>query len=358
MRTFEPTPNPLTRPDPGAIEDLFPADKQQAYVSMLLGRGGLTRRRAEYFVKLWVYLTLKQRQAQGESLATPLEQLAPIATLVSCTHREAAELFYGNQERGSDRAAGMMIDQLAALGLLEKRFDGQTLCLGVRDIPELAAPQKSNTPLQLTADTFNPRTDAILVAGLIRKTYAMAADDSSVSPQRIARILRQWSLQYPLGLRVLRRCDNHNPVGVAILYPTASESEDIFSRPPARSFYMTSNAEIDPVVMAQPGDPDCMAVYVRAWIIDVAYLQPQHICEFQKDTQQALRQMQADYPSLCDVYSPVIHPLYEELRLALGFQKTCEDHRPFYWAYLSLDRFLALDIEQTLSTLQTEPISP
>lgn len=337
--------------EPSVLDTFFSREQQNNYVLALLGRGGLTRRRAEYFVRIWAYLLLKQEQEVNRPLQ-PLSQLVPTEQLVSCTHREAAELFYGNKERGSDRAAGMMIDQLVALGLLEKRFDGQTLCLKIRPLPELAISPKSEGLLQLQADDFNPRTDAIPIAGLIRQTYAMAADDTSIAPQRIARILRQWGNDYPTGLRVLRRCDNLNPVGVSILYPTASDSEDVFSRPPAKSFYMTSNLEVDPVKMAQPGDKNCVAVYIRAWLLDPAYLKRPYICELLQDTQTALKQMLADYPNLCDLYSPVIHPLYEELRMALGFQKTCEEHRPFYWVYLSLDRYLELDIEQAISTLR------
>ncbi len=354
MSSLRSIPEPPDFLEPGQLDQLFSPAHQRDYIAMLLGRGGLTRRRAECFIRLWAYLLIKQQQSSNASPLQPITQLASTNGLVSCTHREAADLFYGNRERGSDRAAGMMIDQLAALGLLEKRFDGQTLCLQIRPLPELTAAPKSDAPILLHSDSFNPRTDAIPVASLIRQTYAMAADDQSVSPQRIARILRQWAQEYPKGLRVLRRSDNLNPVGVAILYPTTRESEDAFSRPPSKSFYLTSNAEVDPIKMALPGDANCMAVFIRAWAIEPSYLKRPFICEFLKDTQQTLITMQADFPNLCDIYSPVIHPLYEEMRMALGFQKTCEDHRPFYWIYLSLDRYLALDIEERIATMRLD----
>jgi hypothetical protein len=343
--------------EPGNLEYFFPQDHQRRYVTKLMGLGGITRRRAEYFVRLWAYLLLKQAHDLDPQKLEPLDTLRPTEGLVSCTHREAAELFYGQRERGSDRAAGMMIDQLAALGLLEKRFDGQTLCLRIRPLPELIKTEETELPAKLLPDQFNPRTDAIPIANLIRQTYAMAADDSAISPQRIARILRQWFQIYPTGLRVLRRADNLNPVGVAILYPTASQSEEVFSRPPGKSFFLTSNLEVDPVAMAEVGDKNCMAVYLRAWLIDMNYLQRQHICAFQKDTQETLRQMQVDFPSLCDLYSPVIHPLYEELRMLLGFQRTCEEHRPFYWIYLALDRYLELNIDNALANLKSDYVA-
>ncbi|EKQ70848.1 hypothetical protein OsccyDRAFT_1153 [Leptolyngbyaceae cyanobacterium JSC-12] len=352
MIPFQPGSESHPSIQPDVLDQLFSREHQHNYVNLLQGRGGLTRRRAEYFVRLWAYLLLKQQNDLNHHELQPLTQLLPTETLVSCTHREAAELFYGQKDRGSDRAAGMMIDQLVALGLLEKRFDGQTLCLRVRPLPELTADPKAQPAFQIKADSFNPRTDAIPVAGLIRQTYAMAADDAAIAPQRIARILRQWADEYPLGLRVLRRTDNFNPVGVSILYPTARETEDIFSRPPGKSFYLTSNVDIDPVQRAKPGDPNCMAVYIRAWLVDMTYLKRPYLCELLKDTQETLRKMQVDFPNLCDLYSPVIHPLYEELRMVLGFQRTCEEHRPFYWIYLSLDRYLELDIEQALAKLQ------
>ncbi len=342
--------------DPGNLEHFFSQEHQRRYVAKLLGRGGITRRRAEYFVRLWAFLLLKQTQDLAPQTLEPLTNLRPTEGLVSCTHREAAELFYGQCERGSDRAAGMMIDQLTLLGLLEKRFDGQTLCLGVRSLPELIV-EKIESPSILVPDQFNPRTDAIPIANLIRQTYAMAADDSAISPQRIARILRQWSQAYPIGIRVLRRADNLNPVGVAILYPTDTQSEEVFSRPPGKSFFLTSNIPVDPVEMAQIGDQSCLALYIRAWLIDINYLQPHHICEFQKDTQKTVRRIQADFPNLCDLYSPVIHPLYEELRMLLGFQRTCEEHRPFYWIYLALDRYLDLDIDTALVNLSLGSVS-
>jgi len=336
--------------DPQMLDRLFPLEQQAKYVSILQGRGGLTRRRAEYFVRLWAYLLLKQNSTSEQSLK-PLTQLSPIDDLVSCTHREAATLFYGQKERGSDRSAGMMIDQFAALGLLVKRFDGQTLCLRICPLPELTINPKPEALIELQADQFNPRTDAIPVAGLIRQTYAKTADESAISVQRIARILRQWAIQFPQGMRVLRRQDNHNPVAISVLFPTATESEDIFSRPPIKSFYLTLNVDVDPVKLAEPGDEACMSVYVRAWVVDVAYLKPPYMCQLLKDTQATLAAMQTDFPNLCDIYSPVIHPLYEELRVVLGFQKTSEEHRPFYWVYLAVDRFLALDAEQSIAKL-------
>jgi hypothetical protein len=63
--------------------------------------------------------------------------------------------------------------------------------------------------------------------------------------------------------------------------------------------------------------------------------------------------MQQDYPNLCDLYAIILHPVHDEVRLALGFQKTCEDTQmPLYWVYEAIDRFIALDVRQALANLK------
>jgi hypothetical protein len=338
---------------PECLNQFFSTEQQRDYVAMLMGRGGLTRRRAEYFVRLWAYLLLKQKEeAEGQSLQ-PLSQLYPPDGFIACTHREAAELFYGNKDKGSDRAAGMMIDRLVALGLLEKKFDGQTLCLQVCPLPELALPKTDSAPIELLPDDLNPRTDAIPVANLFTLTYAELVKDGAAVSHKMSKAVRRWAQKYPPCMRVLRRSDNLNPVGVSILYPTASQSEFNFFQPPSKSFYVTNEVEVDPFEMADPGDPDCTSVYVRAWIIDPRYFKPDSLRLMLEDTKVTLQRMQKDFPNICDLYSPILHPLYEELRLALGFQKIVQDtQRSYYWVYLSVDRFLELDIPQALSNLK------
>lgn len=339
---------------PDGLDQWFPIERQRHYTAILQNRGGLTRRRAEYFVRLWAYLLLKQQESDGQ-LSQPLSDLQPPVGMVACTHREAAELFYGNQDRGSDRAAGMMIDRLVALGLIEKRFDGQTLCLQVRSLPELASNASPQPPVApaLIVDEFNPRTDAIPVANLITRTYAELMKDNAAASHKITRALRTWAQQYPKGMRVLRRQDTQHPVAISVLYPTASESEFNFFQPPSKSFYLSNDTPIDPFQMAVPGDPNCSSVYIRAWIIDMAYLNGETLCWFLEDTRQTLQGMQADFPNLCDIYSLVVHPLYEELRRVLGFNQICQDtQRSYAWIYLALDRFMELNIPKALSQLR------
>jgi hypothetical protein len=336
---------------PEHLNKLFPVEQQRSYIKMMQQRGGLTRRRAEYFVRLWAYLLLKQREELDGQLPEAIEQLCPPTGLVACTHREAAEVFYGNKERGSDRAAGMMIDRLAALGLLDKQFDGQTLCLQIRSLPELEI-QESNQPIQLFADDFNPRTDAISVANLYARSYAELVRDGAAMA-KIARALRSWSQTYPVGMRVLRRSDNLNVVAACILFPVAHESESYFFQPPSRSFYLTTDTQVDPIKMALPGDENCTSVYIRAWLIDSSHINGSTLYQLLEDTKQTLTRMQADYPGICDLYSLILHPMYEELRRVLGFERICQDsQRSYTWIYLAIDRFLQTDIKQALANLR------
>lgn len=354
MNSLTHVSQPPEQLNPSSLDRLFPIEHQRPYVSTLMGRGGLTRRRAEYFVRLWAYLILKQQQEKGQRTEQILTQLHLPEGFVACTHREAAELFYSHQDRGSDRAAGMMIDRLATLGLLEKRFDGQTLCIQIQSLPELRTSNSSpDEPITLKADLFNPRTDTIPAANLITRSYGELVKDAPVVSHKISKALRRWAAEYPKGIRVLRRSDNLNPVGICILYPVASESEVFFFQPPSKSFYFTTDAEVDPFVRAQVGDPDCTAVYIRAWTVDLPYLNTKNLCLLQEDTRQALIEMQIDFPNLCDIYSMIIHPMFEELRQALGFHKICQDNqRSYYWIYLGFDRLLETDIPQAMSRLK------
>jgi hypothetical protein len=62
--------------------------------------------------------------------------------------------------------------------------------------------------------------------------------------------------------------------------------------------------------------------------------------------------MLEDFPNLCDLYTLIIHPSYEDLASTLGFQKTGSNTQlSVYWMYLALDRFLDLDIETKVSSV-------
>lgn len=124
---------------PVNVEDLdrwWLPEQQQRTVAQLIQRVGLTRIRAESFIRLWIYALVEQQVAENPRVQPPLVDLILPTQAVMCTHRQAAELFYFDKEQGSDRAAGMMLDKLAALGLIHKNFDGNTTWIEIQPMPE------------------------------------------------------------------------------------------------------------------------------------------------------------------------------------------------------------------------------
>ncbi|NJK73538.1 MAG: hypothetical protein HC849_08340 [Oscillatoriales cyanobacterium RU_3_3] len=326
----------------------YSQSQRRAAASLLMKRVGVTRTRAECFIRLWVYLLVKQLQESQPKLKPPLSKLQLLETEIQCTHREAAELFYCDSDRGSDRAAGMMLDMLEALELITKHFDGNATVIEIQPVPEILDPAESENPVQLKVDDFNPRCDAIPVANLLATNYNWMNRNNNAVPRNIARILRVLAGQYSKGMGVLRRCDNFQPVGFYLLYPTAAESEVNFFNAPSKSLHLSSVSDVDPFKIAVPGDENCLSVFVRSWIIDQPYFEAYRI-PLLEHIQQVLCEMKKDFPNLCDLYTLMIHPRYEKMSLALGFQKTNSDSQlSVYWMYLALDRFLALDIKVAL----------
>ncbi|MEG4800522.1 hypothetical protein QUB63_05945 [Microcoleus sp. ARI1-B5] len=338
--------------DIASLDAWYSQSQRRTAVSLLMKRVGVTRTRAECFVRLWIYLSVKQLQESQPRLKPPLAKLELLATEVQCTHREAAELFYSDSDRGSDRAAGMMLDKLAALGLIAKHFDGNATAIEIKPVSEILDTAQPENPVKLKLDDFNPRCDAIPVANLLATNYNWMNRSTSAVPYQIAKIIRVLAGQYSKGMGVLRRCDNLNPVGFYLLYPTAAESEVNFFNAPSKSLHLSSvSADIDPFTMALPGDENCQSVFVRSWMIDAQYLEEYRVV-FLEHIQQVLVEMKKDFPNLCDLYTLMIHPMYEKMSLALGFQKTNSDAQlSLYWMYLALDRFLALDIKEALKDL-------
>jgi hypothetical protein len=329
--------------EPKELELWLDRDRQEQILDRLVERLGLTRARGECFLRLWIYLLVKEHRERNPQIKPPLLELTLLDRPVSCSHREAAELFYSDRERGSDRSAGMMLDKLAALGLIRKQFDGNIsrieIVTSVADLePEIAS------EIVIKIEQFDPRCDAIPIANLLAANYNWMNHNTEATPHRIVNILRQWARQYDRGMRVLRRQDNLNPIGFYILYPTAAVSVPNFFTAPSKSLHLSAIGDTDPFIMAQAGDLDCVSVFVRSWAIDRDYLDLYRVL-FLEDTQKTLFQMQADFPNLCDLYTMIIHPMYEYQASALGFQNMSRDRQlSVYWMYLPLDRFLALNI--------------
>jgi hypothetical protein len=337
---------------PEDLDQVFSLDHQRHYVTAFLKCGGFTRRRSECFVRLWGYLLWRyQVQMHGPQTPVVIEELTPLPEFISCTHREAAVLFYPEGEKGSDRAAGMMMDRLVALGVLDKQFDGQTQCWRIREHPELVDTER-DALVTVFADGFDPAVDAVQAAKLMTRSFSELVRNEAMTAHKITKCLRQWSKTYPGSINVLRRQDTQNPVGVLILYPTAESSERLFFDTPSKGLYLTNDKSDDPFKMADPGDPNCTCVYVRAWVIDPTYLNAQTMELLIKTTQSMTAAMRQDYPALCDMFSLIIHPSYEQLRKIMGFETTAQDRqRAYKWVYLAIDRYLAVDPTATVAAL-------
>ncbi|MDJ0538705.1 MAG: hypothetical protein PX481_08395, partial [Microcystis sp. M53603_WE2] len=157
-------------------------EKQEQMIEHLVGRVGLTRVRATCFLRLWIYAIAKEGQVKP-----PLSQLIFPTTAIICTHRQASDLFYQDQDQGSDRSAGMMLDKLAALGLIEKIFDGNTTRIKIKPITGILEPDSSESSVELQLDQFNPRCDAIPVANLLTRNYNWMNRNAEAIPHRISR---------------------------------------------------------------------------------------------------------------------------------------------------------------------------
>jgi hypothetical protein len=335
--------------EPKELELWLDRDRQEQILDRLIERLGLTRARGECFLRLWIYLLVKEHRERNPQLKPPLSELTLLDRPMSCSHREAAELFYSDRERGSDRSAGMMLDKLAALGLIRKQFDGNISRI---EIIATVADLEPEIPkeVEIKIDRFDPRCDAIPIANLLAANYNWMNHNTEATPHRIVNILRQWARQYDRGMRVLRRQDNLNPIGFYILYPTVSASVSNFFIAPSKSLHLSAIGDSDPFIMAQAGDLDCVSVFIRSWAIDRDYLDRYRVV-FLEDTQKVLFEMQVDFPNLCDLYTMIIHPSYEYQASALGFQNMSRDRQmSLYWMYLPLDRFLSLNITDCFPT--------
>jgi hypothetical protein len=333
--------------DSSDVELWFDRERQKQMVAKLVDRIGLTRVRADCFLRLWIYLSIKEQRERQPHLKPPLVALKLLKEAVPCSLREAAELFYHDKERGGERSAGMMLDKLAALGLIRKEFDGNITRIEIVVLPELA----EATPVELVEmiiSAFDPRSDAILVANLLAAKYNWMNRSTEAMPHRIASILRQWASKYDRGMRVLRRKDNLRPVGFYLFYPTAAVSASNFFTAPSKSLHLSVMGSDDPFVIAAVGDLDCTSIFARSWVIDDEYVERYRV-PFLIDCQQVLRAMQQDFPNLCDIYMILIHPSYEQQARALGFQSMSRDRQAsLQWLYLPLDRFLQIDIQESL----------
>lgn len=345
-------------PDPALLHQWFSTERQTHYIQQVRKQVDITRRRAQCFVRLWAYLSLKNMSMQlGESWLQALTngqllELAAVKDEVPCSHREAAEVFYADSDRGSDRSAGMMIDELAKLKLLTRTFDGNISTIQIRPLANIDHGLMPAVPMATVPDYFNPRVDAVFAAQLLTTHYGWLAADASVTAYRINQALRTWSKRYAKGIRVLRQKIPPQLVGIYALFPTAASSNRHFFAPPSHSLYLSTERDDDPVEMAVSGDEDCSAVFIRSWAIETQCLTQTAVQQSFLDMRETLLSMRDDFPNICDLYALSINPESEAIAQTIGFQKTVQDtDLPLAWLYIPLDQFLELDIAGSIASL-------
>lgn len=328
----------------------FSKERQTKIIERLISSQdvGLTEKRARYLVRLCAYLCIKQRQESQPDAIPPLPDLTPPENFIICTHREAHDLFYGDQERGSERAAGLMMKTLSGLGFMKYRSTGNATQVLIQPLPQLLENFQTQPQATLKVDDFNPRGDAIPLSALLANNYNWMNHNTRTIPHRISSLLRTWADQYSTGMRVLRRTDNQNPVGFYLLYPITRESEQAFSGPPNEGLHLGSLSDTDPFELAKPGDKSCRSLFVRSWIIEEAY-QEDYLVPFLEDVQSTLEKVREDFPNLCDLWTLIIHPSYDRLATKVGFQRyNLNTGNTLYWMYQSFDRFVALEMKTEL----------
>ncbi|MBT9313268.1 hypothetical protein IXB28_13715 [Leptothoe kymatousa TAU-MAC 1615] len=333
---------------PSNVEEWFPRDIQNKYIEHIVHQPGfkITRRQATYFVRLWGYGYLMH---QGMA-AAPISTLNRQISSFYCSHSDAADLFY-TETSGTPRAAGQMIDKLASKNLLRRgEADGVATRLSL-NIPQSFEPTDPEVEDSFFTDAFDARNDATLVASLLEDVYSYDPERPESMLYNIKKGLRQWARKYPEGLRVLRRESTGEPIGFSAFLPAHPDSEEKFDLAPSLSVHLSrlDVRDEDPIQVATKGDPDCYAVFVRSWQIQLNLWTYETACTFIKDSHQTLQTIREDFPNLSDIYTIAIHPLSENFALTLGFRATKADpNSSLRWLYMPLDRFLALDYEDIL----------
>ena len=236
-------------PPASAVNEWFPPERQTLYIENLLEKKAprLTRKQATYFVRLWGYGCLKDSSQQ-----LPIKTLSRTVKKFSCSHSEAAALFYCDRpEGGSERAAGMMLKTLAQKGLVNLDARGkESTVITLQILEGFLLKEVGSYGAQCEVDTFNADEDATFIANFLVETYPWVYLLPKEPEIAIYNTLQQWAAQHPSGLRVLRKSADREPVGFATLFPTHAESRGKFFKSPRDSLYLCISKSDDPIKLA------------------------------------------------------------------------------------------------------------
>lgn len=344
--------------NPENLNQFFPVESQLIYVERLRKRNKMTSYRAKCFVRLWGYLWIKEQYQLGRRIEKPINKLEILRGSVSCSCREAAIIFYSDVEEREkpESAARMMLNLLAKLGVITKERDGHILSFTITPLPEILDLHAKKPRIEISQlEIHDVNHVASLLAANYKQMHLISKKEASDVEERLIKLLTRWSEQYSRGMRILRRCDIDKVVGFYLFYPVHSESETNFRDTPSKGLHLSMLIqEVDPFRLALPGD-ECSSVFVRSWIIDSDFRNEMQTL-FLKDAQKTLKKMRRDFPSLCNLYTLIIHPSYEPLLHYLGFHRMVnESEESVYWTYLALARFLKRKIPEQLPFRSVNP---
>ncbi|MEM9486719.1 MAG: hypothetical protein AAGA83_23855, partial [Cyanobacteria bacterium P01_F01_bin.116] len=292
---------------PEKVDTWFPPEFQKRYTNHLIGKSGLTPTQARHFVRLWGYGHLQQYGPEQ----IPITVLKRKIDGFLCSHGDASKLFYAEENKGTPRSAGLMINKFVSKKLIRREtFNGTTSILKLR-IPQVFDLPDEGKSEEVYTDLFDPRNDTPIVARFLEELYSYDGERPQALSFTIQQGLRHWAKRYPQGLKVLRRCKaSQQPIGFFAIAPIHPKSARNFCMPPKYSRHLSRlDPDLeDPIELATPGDPDCYIAYIRSWQIRPDLWTHDNAFKLLEATKNTLRCMQKDYPGLSEIYSMNIHP--------------------------------------------------
>lgn len=351
------------RLSPEDVQIWFPTELQKRYVEHVLmmsksqvsGSMKLTPIQAGHLVRLWGYAYIKHFGVEY----APINKLICRLNSFSCSHSEAARLFYAERDEGGmARSAGNMLRTLEAMNLIRcesTKGSPTRISLNLSVSFQLLEEYQGD---KVFPDTFNSRRDARILANLLTVLFQYDADRSVTIGDDITRVLREWSRRYSDGMRVLRQACNQKPIAIVTVFPIHPDFSSRFSLPPSNSLYLNRMhyRDEDTFLFAEPGDKKCEIAYIRCWHIKPGFWNHKIVLLLMQETRILLERMRQDYSELCDVFILVLHPHHEDLAIRLGFEILQSDSSMSQrWAYIALDDFLELDPLALLQDFDFEP---
>ena len=339
---------------PEKVEVWFPDSLRQRYVRHITGQRSLSPAQAEYFVRLWGYAYLKRKGPPYKKIQALDNDLYDYPFLFS--HEEASRLFYVDKERGTSRAAGLMLKKFAddkRKNLIQyRRFEGTKTEITLNIPIEFALPNIRPED-SIYADKFDRRKDLLPVTKFLLELYSVNTQVSQPELEfSIKRGLRDWAQRYPKGMRVIRRSSDKEAIGFLTIIPVSPRSERQFCSSPHESLHLSRFAPDleDPIQIASKVETDCYIAYIRSWQIQPGLWTYDNVLALLEETKITLRSIHEEYPELSEVYSMTIHPRLEEFARILGFKtSSLKSDSPIRWLFTHLDTFLSLDFQDVLS---------